>query len=111
MAKNILMDEDVFVELLWNYIPLAQEKFHRDYPDDVWHVAIETLASSNWADLKPEQMDPSYIIDNIAVNGDIMPVEDVMKEEGFTTDEEFEDYVNENGYEVIAGFLVRHWGI
>lgn len=111
MAKTITMDEDTFVQLLWNYIPSAEEKFHKELPDDIWQVAIESLADSDWAGISPDHMEPSYIIDNIIVNGDIMPAEDVMKEEGFNEDGELIDYVEENGYELIADYVIRHWGI
>ena len=87
------IDDGTFRDMLWerinNFYP-AQNC----YPDWVWEGIFDDLESMGW--LKPEYNYPSYIIDNLAINGEIKPYEDVEAEYdlgGMSV----EEYVENNG--------------
>ena len=87
------IDDDTFKDMLWervqNFYP-AQNC----YPDWVWDALFDDLESWGW--LKPEYNYPSYIVDNLAVNGEIKPYEEVETDydlKGMSV----EEYVENNG--------------
>ena len=108
------VDDDVFKDMLWdrvNTFPPAQNC----YPDWVWDCLFDDLEQMGW--LKPEYNYPSYIVDNLAINGDIRPYEDVENEydlKGMSV----EEYVENNGgiiytspYDDNERYVVMNYGL
>lgn len=72
----VQMDDDQFISLCWdriNEFPPA-----KSYPDSFWTAIFNYLKELEW--LSPQYNYPSYIVDNIAVNGDFISKEDFEAE-------------------------------
>lgn len=88
---TIEVDDGTFRDMLWervgNFYPARNY-----YPDWVWEYLFDDLESWGW--LKPEYNTPSYIVDNLAINGEIKPYEDIEAEydlDGRSVEEYVED--------------------
>ena len=91
------VDDGTFRDMLWERIgqfPPSQNC----YPDWVWDALFDDLEDMGW--LKPEYNYPSYIIDNLAVNGEIKPISEVESDydlEGMSV----EEWADEKGYRIL----------
>lgn len=113
--------EDDFIDMLWERIELRD--YSNRFPDEFWEGVIDFLVDTDYfIDNKPEYNTPSYIIDNISINGSIYNYEDFLKQYGKYDDEllnmtedEIEDTVEEiceeEGYDIIAGYVIVNWGL
>lgn len=86
MARTVEIDESEFIELL---LERVYSDYNNYYDDEVWNACFEFLSESGW--LEPSRNNPSYIVDNIAVNGDIVAKEDLPREYGKSFEEMDED--------------------
>ena len=114
--------EDDFIDMLWERI--NSRDFSNQYPEEFWEGVIDRLVDADYfIDNKPEYNSPGYIVDNISINGSIYTYENFLKEhENYDDDEvlnmtedEIEDTVEEiceeEGYDMIAGYVITNWGI
>lgn len=87
--------------------------------EEFWKEALEFFADIGWMS-DPWDNDPSYIVDNIAVNGEIIDLEEDL-EEHFNEKElkeikedyngDIEEYAADKGYDIIDNMLVINWGL
>lgn len=111
---TIEIDEDEFRDVLWDRIrtfPPAENC----YPDWVWDALFDDLESWGW--LKPEYNTPSYIVDNLAINGDIKPYEEVEGSYGLNG-RTVEEFVEDEGGTIIYSpyddnekYVVMNYGL
>ena len=111
---TIEMDDEEFKDLLWdrvNTFPPAQNC----YPDWVWDYLFDDLEDMGW--LKPEYNSPMYIVDNLAVNGEIKPYEEVETGYGLngrTVEEFIEDEggtIIESPYDDGEKYVILNYGL
>ena len=91
------VDDDTFKDMLWERA--QQWGYDEYYPESVWWGIFDYLEEVGW--LKPEYNTPSYIVDNIAINGEIKPYNEIESDynlDGMSVDEWIED----NGYYVVG---------
>ena len=102
MARTVKIREDDFIDLLWERV--SNSSFN-GYDDDFWDVTFDWLSQAGW--LEPQYNYPSYIVDNIAVNGDI-----VDKSEQDLTEDEIQQMIDDGDilYET-KNYLVYNLGI
>lgn len=84
------------------------------YSSEFWDEALDRLAENGW--LEPEYNRPSYIVDNIYVNGEIRTADEMRSENDFgfdenTTDEEIEAKAEEEGWDKCAEYYIINWGL
>jgi len=111
MARHTVeIDEDVFIDLLWERV--NETRWGSNYSEDFWTECFNYLSEIGWLD--SDYNNPSYIVDNIGVNGDICAVEDCAD----NYDEINEDYdgdvdawADDNGYLVFGGYVVINLGL
>ena len=74
-AKVIEVDEEVLVNAIWDR--LENTEYGKYYTEDFWKEAIDTLAGRGW--LIPSFLNkPDYIVDNLAVNAEILEPADYL---------------------------------
>lgn len=82
--------------------------------EEFWREALDQLADMGWLS-DPWNNDPSYIVDNIAVNGEIIDIEDLDEDTLKEIEEDYngdiEEYAADKGYVIIANQLVINWGL
>ena len=110
MTKIVKIDEDVFIDLLWQRV----NEFCPDaYSEDFWRNVFDFLKDNDW--LSPEFNSPQYIVDNICVNGQIYTLDEIREIFSFDeniSDEEIEDEMSENGdYMKFGEYYVKSLGI
>lgn len=102
MGRTVEMPEDEFIGLLWERV--SNSSFN-SYDDDFWDITFDWLSQAGW--LEPRYNYPSYIVDNIAVNGDI-----VDKSEQDLTEDEIQQMIDDGDilYET-KNYLVFNLGL
>ena len=85
-GRIVEIDEDDFIDMLWGRVNTRYEDF---YDDDVWASCFDFLSDTGW--LEPQRNVPSYIVDNIAVNAEIVAKKDLPSEYGKSFEEMDED--------------------
>ena len=81
------------------------------YSDDFWNEIIDYIVDNEMID--PDKADPMYIIDNIAVNGEIYDKDDCLREYSVINDEyngDVDAWIEDNGYNVFDGYVVLNFG-
>ena len=114
---TVEIDKDLFIDMLWERINSSE--FGEYYPETFWQEVIDYLSDIGF--LSPEQNHPSYIIDNIAVNGEIFDISEESLKEHLNNKElkEFkEDYngdvqkwANDQGYLFFDEYIVINLGL
>ena len=90
------IDDDTFKDMLWERV--QNYGYDKYYPESVWNGLFDWLEEVGW--LKPEYNYPSYIVDNLAINAEICPYDEVAERydlNGQSVDEWIE---NEGAYVV-----------
>ena len=108
---TVEVDEDIFMDLCWNRV--SQFTPAQRYDDDFWNEAFELLSESGWMS-EPSLNNPMYIVDNIAVNGDICAVEDCVDNYDEITEKyngNVDEWVEDNGYTYVGNYVVLNWGL
>ena len=106
----VQIDDDVFIDMLWNRV---NEFAPNAFTDEFWEGIFEDLKDAGWLS-DPKKNYPSYIVDNIAINGDIKPIEECA-ENYSEIDESYggdvEAWAEDKGYIIIDGYVVVNLGI
>ena len=105
--KTVEIDEDIFIDMLWDRV--RDNPFGEYFDDEFWTEAFERLSELGWMK-NPQYNSPEYIVDNIMINGDIAHKEDAENEwdlEG----KSLEEYLEENGGEMVGDYAVLSWGL
>lgn len=111
MARNTVeIDEDVFIELLWERVNDFRPA--QAYDDDFWTEVFDYLSETGWLD--SDYNNPSYIVDNIAVNGDICEKDECIKNYDAINDDyegDVDAWIDDNGYLVFGDYVVINLGL
>jgi len=107
--RTITIDEDLFIDMLWDRVNEVQNTMKWcNYSDAFWEDTFDYLSSTGW--LKSDKNTPSYIIDNIAINGEIVDFDEV-KDNYDIGNKTVEEWADENGYPICDGYVVINFGI
>ena len=112
MAKNTVeIDEDVFIELLWERV--NETKWGSKYSEDFWTECFDYLSEIGWMK-DPWENNPSFIVDNIGVNGEICK-KDKCANYYDEIDEDYngdvDEWIDDNGYLVFDDYVVINLGL
>lgn len=101
----VLIDDEVFKGLLFD----RANEFGpaKSYPEEFWEEVIQYLEDIGF--LSPKYNDPKYIIDNIAINGEIRILEELL--EDYKTEEEIEKVSEKEGWLKFGEYYVLNLGL
>ena len=112
----VQIDGDVFKEMLLE----RADSFNpaENYSEEFWIEVVDRLEDMGFMS-DPQYNDPKYIIDNIAVNGEIFPVDEIRDHLNDNDIEEFDEEYNgdveewaaDKGYDIIDGNIIMNWGL
>lgn len=112
MAKNTVeIDEDVFIELLWERV--NETKWGSKYSEDFWTECFDYLSGIGWMN-DPFNNSPSFIVDNIGVNGEIWEKDECIKNYDEINDDydgDVDEWIEDNGYLVFDDYVVINLGL
>ena len=107
----VQIDDDVFIDMLWERVndfgPAG------DYDNDFWDNAFDYLKETGWLS-DPFLNKPNYIVDNIAVNSEIVHKDDAVKEYDEINSQyngDVEEWAYENGYDICGDYIVLDWNL
>lgn len=111
MLKTVTITNDIFVKMLWDRV----EDFYasKTYPESFWKAAFDYLGAAGWMS-QPNFNDPYYIVDNIAVNSEIVHKDEVRTNFDWTnglTDEEVQKGIESRGWIRIDDYWVINWNL
>lgn len=106
----VQIDDDVFIDMLWERVSTFAPNV---YTDEFWGEVFEELKDGGWLK-EPRYNNPSYIVDNIAINGNIHPIEECPElypeiDESYGGD--VEAWAEDKGYGIVEGYVVVNLGI
>ena len=81
------------------------------YSEDFWNEIIDYIVDNGL--ISPNNADPMYIIDNIAVNGEIHTKDECLREYSVINDEyngDVDAWIEDNGYNVFDDYVVLNFG-
>lgn len=106
----VQMEDDAFIDLLWDRVDSTD--FGKMYPESFWKDAFEQMKDFGW--FSPRYNAPMYIVDNVAVNGNII-ARDEVKAEFDEIDRDYngdiDEWVADNGYDICGDYVVLNWGL
>ena len=88
-GRTVEISEDEFIDMLWERVNDFAYSVTDYYNDPLYEACFEYLSEIGWLD--PQYNSPKYIVDNIAVNGEICMKEDLPSNYGKTFEELDED--------------------
>lgn len=110
--ETVTIDADCFIEMLWNRV----REFYpaRGYDNDFWTECFEYLKEVGFLRDDIQHNTPSYIVDNIAINGAIYPIDECA--ENYKEIEEdyngsVEDWYTDKGYMKFGNYIVVNLGL
>lgn len=104
--SSVTIDDDMFIDMLWDRVREFQPA--EGYDDEFWTQCFDYLKDIGWLD--ENKNNPKYIVDNIAVNGQIKTFEEIEDEydlKGQTIDQ----WIEENGYPIFGDYVVISLGL
>lgn len=110
MARTVEINEDSFIGMLWDRVDEFPSA--RVYSKKFWEECFEYLSDIGW--LKVEYNTPMYIIDNIAINGEILDFDeckDNFDEIESDYDGDVEEWANDKGYLIFDDMVVINLGL
>ena len=111
IKSNVEIDDDIFIELLWDRVNSFTPA--KGYDDEFWTECFDYLSEIGWMG-DPWKNDPKYIVDNIAVNGEIFALEDCADNYDEINDDYKGDvnaWIEDNGYLVFGDYVVINLGL
>ena len=112
MARNTVeIDEDVFIDMIWERI--NDTNWGRKYPEEFWTEVIDYLSETGWMG-DPYDNSPSFIVDNIGVNGDICAYDECLDNYDEITkkyDGDVDEWIEDKGYLVFDDYVVINLGL
>lgn len=111
----VTIDDDVFIDMLWDRVDTFCPG---SYSEEFWNVAFDYLKDIGWLS-NPSLNTPSYIVDNIYINGEIKTLEEIRENYSFQdidmdkmSDDELYDYlVKKTVWTPMGDRFVRRLGI
>lgn len=112
MARNTVeIDEDVFIDMIWERI--NDTKWGRKYSEEFWTEVIDYLSEIGWMN-DPFDNSPSFIVDNIGVNGEIWEKDECIKNYDEINDDydgDVDEWIEDKGYLVFDDYVVINLGL
>lgn len=112
MARNTVeIDEDIFIDMLWERI--NDTRWGSKYSEEFWTEVIEYLSDIGWMG-DSQYNSPSYIIDNIGVNGEICEIDECADNYDEVDDEydgNVEAWAEDKGYLIFDDYVVINLGL
>lgn len=112
MARNTVeIDVDVFIELLWERV--NDTKWGNKYSEDFWTECFDYLSEIGWMN-DPYDNNPSFIVDNIGINGEICEKDECIKNYDKINDDydgDVDEWIDDNGYLVFDDYVVINLGL
>lgn len=108
----VTIDDDAFIDMLWDRV---DEFCPGSYSEEFWDAVFDYLKDTGWLQ-NPAHNLPSYIVDNIYVNGEVKTLEEIRSNYPYPdmdkkTDEELEEYLLDGEWIKIGDRYVRNWSI
>ena len=101
----VLIDNEIFKGLLFDRANSFEPA--KNYPEEFWEEIIQYLEDVGF--LTPRYNDPKYIIDNIAINGEIKTLEELL--EDYETEEKVEKVSEKEGWLKVGEYYVLNLGL
>lgn len=112
MARNTVeIDEDVFIDMLWERV--NETRWGSNYSEDFWTECFDYLSEIGWMG-DPYENNPSFIVDNIAVNGEIYKKDECADNYDTINDDyegDVDEWIDDNGYLVFDDYVVINLGL
>ena len=105
MKGIVEISEDDFIDMLWERVGKARNVYNDYFDDEVWEECFNYLSEIGWLD--PQHNTPSYIVDNLAINSEIVAKEDLPSEYG----KSFEEMSEEDYMFDTTNFVVFNLGL
>ena len=106
---TINVDKDTYKDWLFKR---TKEFYACDgYSEDFWNEIIDYIVDNEM--ISPDHADPMYIIDNIAVNGEIYAKDECAEIYSEINDEyngDIDAWIEDNGYNVFDDYVVLNFG-
>lgn len=110
MARVVKINEDIFIDMLWDRVDEFPSA--RGYSKQFWEECFEYLSDIGW--LGADYNTPMYIIDNIAINGEILDF-DECKDNFDEIESEYngdvEEWARDEGYPIFDDMVVINLGL
>lgn len=110
----VTIDDDVFIDMLRDRVDYFCPG---SYSDEFWDAAFDYLKEVDWLS-DPTLNTPSYIVDNIYVNGEVRTLEEIRENYTFPdidmtkmSDDELSDYLVENDWLILGDRFVKNLGL
>ena len=87
-------------------------KVGRKYSEDFWTEVFDYLSEIGWLD--SDYNNPSYIVDNIGINGEIWEKDECIKNYDEIIDNydgDVDEWINDKGYLVFDDYVVINLGL
>ena len=110
-TMTVEIDEDVFIELLWERV--NETKWGSKYSEDFWTECFDYLSEIGWMK-DPWDNNPSFIVDNIGVNGEICEKDECADNYDAINDDyegDVDEWIDDNGYLVFDDYVVINLGL
>ena len=102
----VQVPEDIFIDACWERV---NDRYPNYYPDEVWQWCFDLLSDCGW--LRDANNNyPSYIVDNIAINGEIVPIAD-LQEYDVPEGVDVYEYAEEQGWSIVADYVIINMGV
>lgn len=113
MSDTVVVDKDNFIDWCWDRV---NERYSDYFSDEFWEECFDYLAEDGFLS-KPQYNDPAYIVDNIAINGEIVAKEDCSSDDYFPEINnaiykgDVDKWIDNNGYLVFGDYVVINLGL
>ena len=111
----VTIDDDVFIDMLWERV----NTFCLDsYSEEFWDAVFDYLKDTGWLSNSAHNS-PSYIVDNIYVNGEVKTMEEIRENYSYPdvditkmSDDELRNYLaEETDWTTMGDRFVRRLGL
>ena len=111
----VVIDDDVFIDMLWDRV---NEFCPDSYSEEFWNAVFDYLKDTGWLS-DPAHNSPSYIVDNIYVNGEVKTLEEIREKYSYPgvdlaemSDDELRNYLaEETNWLAMGDRFVRRLGL
>lgn len=111
MSNYVKVDEDAFIEMCWERVNDFRPA--QAYDDDFWAEVFAYLQDISWFKDVSKNL-PSYIVDNVAVNGDICKKDECIDNYDAINkkyDGDVDEWIDDNGYIQFGDYVVLNLGL
>ena len=111
----VMIDDDVFIDMLWERVNTFCSN---SYSEEFWDAVFDYLKDTGWLSDSAHNS-PSYIVDNIYVNGEVKTLEEIRENYSYPdvditkmSDDELRNYLaEETNWTTMGDRFVRRLGL